>query len=640
MDGNKERNRNDAGGNGNGGDIVVNSGVNGSGDIGINGSGATGGSIFSGRIAQLREVMAAAEIDAYIVADADPHATEYPAAHWRARSWLCGFTGSNGILAVTQDTAALWTDGRYYAQAEIQLRGAGVTLMKAGEPDTPGYPQWVSQTVRRGGAVGANGRVLTCAAHTALADALAQNSSSLTIDLDLVGQIWTDGRPALPDVPVFLHGLQYAGAPASEKIAAVRREMAKCGASHAIVAGLEDVAWLFNIRGGDIPNLPVAYAYAMLSGSEANIYVEPAKVPAGARAALESEGVAIRGYSDGSLESDLGSLPRGARVCCDHGKLNALLAGRIGKNAACVPAQELTMRLKAIKNEAEIQNCRVCHERDGAAMVKFLIWLERAVKRGALRELDAAEKLRGLRAAVPDNRGESFAPIVGYGPHGAMMHYAPDGGGGAQIADEGLMVVDSGGQYLGGTTDITRTVVFGSVTDEQKYDFTMTLKAHIALASARFLYGASGVSLDAIARKVMWDEAMDYKSGTGHGVGSFLSVHESPPSISMRPESMLSRLEENMIVSIEPGVYREGRHGVRTENLARVVRDVSNEFGKFMRFEIVSYCPISLRGIDEAMLDGKEKSWLNSYHGIVYKKLAPLLDAGERAWLALNTRPI
>jgi Xaa-Pro aminopeptidase len=583
--------------------------------------------------------MASCGYDAYVVSDADPHSSEYPAGRWKARSWLSGFTGSNGLLAVTPGEAALWTDGRYYIQAEAQLAGAGVALMRMGEPDTPACPQWLAASVRRGGTVGLDGGAFSCAAHGELADALAPSAVGLAAGEDLVGRIWADGRPPMPGAEICLHPVRFAGTAAKDKIAAVRGEMAAIGATHAVIAGLEDVAWLFNIRGGDIPRLPVAYAYAMLSGGRAALYVDAAKVPGGVRAALEGEGVTVLGY--GEIEGDLGRLGSGARLCYDPQKLNVSLLGKVGKGAALAPARELTMKLKAVKSAAEIANYRECQARDGAAMAKFLMWLEAAVAGGGrLRELDVCDRLRELRAAMPNNMGESFTTIAGYGPNGAMMHYSPDEGGGAEISDEGLMVVDSGGQYLDGTTDITRTVVFGSATDEQRRDFTMTLKAHIALASARFLYGAPGGHLDSIARKVMWDAAMDYKCGTGHGVGYYLSVHESPPSLSMRMSDKPSRLEENMIVSIEPGVYRAGKHGVRTENLARVAKDVANEFGQFMRFEIMSYCPISLRGIDEDMLDAKERAWLNGYHATVREKLSPLLDEGERAWLELNTRPI
>jgi Xaa-Pro aminopeptidase len=602
----------------------------------------SGAGAHAGRLSRLRELMASRGLCAYVVSDADPHASEYPAAHWRARSWLSGFDGSNGVFAVTAQKAALWTDGRYYIQAAAQLAGAGAgaELMKLGEPRTPSLAQWLLENVGRGGAVGLNGRAFSCAGHDELAGALARGGARVEAGEDLVGRAWDEegGRPQLPGAPLFLHELRFAGVAARDKIAAVRGEMAKLGATHALIAGLEDAAWLFNVRGGDIPRLPVAYAYALVSGERAELYADLAKAPAGVRAALEGEGVSVREY--GEFEGALRALGAGTRLCYDPRRLSVWLLGKVGKGAEAMPAPEPTKKLKAAKSNAEIANYRGCQLRDGAAMVRFLIWLEGAAKSGGLREGDIPGKLRELRAAMPNSMGESFTTIAGFGPNGAMMHYAPKEGGGARISGDGLLVVDSGGQYLDGTTDITRTAVIGRATAEQRHDFTMALKAHIALASARFLYGAPGGHLDAIARKAMWDEAMDYKSGTGHGVGYFLSVHESPPSISMRSPDMQERLEENMIVSIEPGVYREGKHGVRIENLARVAADIENEFGRFMRFEIMSFCPISLDGVDAGMLDAKERAWLNGYHGDVLKKLSPLLGEAERAWLRLNTRPI
>jgi Xaa-Pro aminopeptidase len=623
--------------------------------------------------------MEAYGLDAFIVTNGDPNGGEYPAEHWKARSWLSGFTGSNGTLVVTRSEAALWTDGRYYLQAESQLSGSTITLMRGGEPDTPEFPEWIAErlnakdgvsangdTAAKGAAsetdggaaaggvataaatgssapaewkVGVNGRVTPCATYSDLTKAFAGRGIALVIEHDPVGELWTEGRPELPRDPIFRHGPRYAGAAAAEKLEDVRGELRRRDATCALISGLDDIAWLFNIRGGDVPNLPVAYAFALVTGSSAELYIDLAKVPDEVAESLRAEGVAV--VSRDELAGRVAALGGGERLAYDPHKLNFWLLSRAPAEVRRIPSDEPTLRLKAVKNDAEIRNHRECQARDGAAMVRFLIWLEReaAKPQPTVNEWDAALALRRFRSEQPENRGESFPSIVGYGPHGAMMHYAPDSTGGARIENRGLMVVDSGGQYLGGTTDITRTIVFRETTAEERRDFTLTLKAHISLASSRFLYGAAGPHIDAFARKVMWDHGMDYKSGTGHGIGSFLSVHEGPHSISLRAGSLV-RLEENMFVSIEPGVYRDGKHGVRIENLARIREDFTNEFGRFLCFEILSFCPISLAGVEPDMLDGAEKVWLNDYHRAVYDTVAPLLGPDEREWLKNATRPL
>ena len=599
------------------------------------------------RLNRLRALMAQHGMDAYIIADADPHSGEYPADHWKARSFISGFTGSNGTLVVTRDEAALWTDGRYYIQAENQLAGAGITLMRASEPDTPDYASWIAGKLAAapvsGGegktaTLGVDGRLFSCAAYDGLDKALEGIGAEIKIEHDLVAQIWTDNRPAIPDGPVFCHDLRYCGKSASEKLAEVRADLRRRGAAHALICGLEDVAWLYNIRGSDVHNLPVVYAYAFVSRDTAELFIDPAKIPPEVIENLAGQGVSV---SDAvGLAAKLEGLKPGDRICCDPNKLNRWLRRRIPDSVRVIYSDEPTLLLKAIKCEAELKSHRECQIWDGAAMARFIKWIKEAVGAGArINEWDASLALSRLRARFGENRGDSFNTIAGYGPNGAMMHYTPGPDKNAEIKNAGMMVVDSGGHYLGGTTDITRTLVFGETTPEERRDFTLTLKSHIALASARFLYGAAGSHIDSIARKVMWDHGLDYKCGTGHGIGCYLSVHEGPQSISMRTASGV-RLEENMIVSIEPGVYREGKHGVRTENLARIAEDYTNEFGRFMRFEILSYAPIDLDGIEPELLDGAERDWLNNYHRSVYEKISGVLDGEEREWLARATRAI
>jgi len=590
------------------------------------------------RLRRFRELMADYGIDVYIVTNSDPHSSEYPADHWKARSWLSGFTGSNGTLVVTRDEALLWTDGRYYIQAENQLADTGIALMRGGEPDVPGYPAWIADRIAASSKVGIDGKTTSCASYNELKNALEPAGIGVAIDCDPIGALWTDGRPAMPGGLLHNHDGRYTGKTAGEKLEEVRAALGRRGAGYALICGLEDVAWLFNVRGSDIKSLPVAYAYAFISPDSAELYTEPAKLPREVADALAGQGVWAADVK--KLPAMLEGLRAGDSICCDPNKLSIWLRSRIPDGVRVVYGDEPTILLKAVKNDAELSGHREGQILDGAAMSRFMMWIEREVNAGAnVTEWDASVALSGFRARYDESRGDSFNTIAGYGPNGAMMHYAPDADNSATLENRGLMVVDSGGQYAGGTTDVTRTIVFTETTPEERRDFTMTLKSHIALASARFLYGAAGGHIDSIARKVMWDHGLDYKCGTGHGIGSYLSVHEGPQSISMKTGAGV-RLEENMIVSIEPGVYREGKHGVRIENLARIAEDFTNEFGRFMRFEMLSFCPISLDGIVPELLDEKEIQWLNAYHAAVYEKISPLLDAGEREWLARATRAI
>jgi len=582
-------------------------------------------------------------IDAYVVADADPHSSEYPAPHWKTRSWLSGFTGSNGTLVVTPGAeshgeARLWTDGRYYIQAEGQLAGSGVTLMRGGEPGVPDYIEWLADISKgKKWKIGVDGKTTSCSAYDALNKALAGENIIVT-GHDLISQIWADGRPDVPAGKIFCHDIKYAGKHASAKIDEVRAALRGKGADCALIAGLEDVAWLYNIRGSDMPLLPVVYACAFVSPDSAELYIDREKTDDGVVSYLAGQGIHVR--APGDLQTRLEGLKTGGRICCDPKKTSVELRRYIPDGVEVVYAAEPTIMLKAIKNEAEIRGHREAQIWDGAAMARFMIWIEKKAESGeAFTEWDASKELTRLRALSPESRGDSFNTIAGYGPNGAMMHYGPSESKSALIKNAGFMVVDSGGQYPGGTTDVTRTIVFGRTTPEERSDYTLTLKSHIALASARFLYGAAGSHIDSIARKVMWDHGLDYKCGTGHGIGCYLSVHEGPQSVSMRTQGG-ERLEPDMIISIEPGVYREGKHGVRIENLVRITDDFTNEFGRFLHFETLTFVPICLEGVEKDMLDGGEREWLNAYHRDVYEKISPLLDGYERAWLKNATRAI
>jgi len=587
------------------------------------------------RIAALRELMKKYGLDAYIIPSSDPHMSEYVADHWKARSWISGFTGSAGTFVATLDESGLWTDGRYFIQAEKQLEGSGIRLFKMGNHDVPTYTQWIAGKLSEGGCVGFAGKTVSVSTFKELEGKLSSKGILINKEYDLIEEIWKN-RPEIPAKPVFNHDIEFAGLTAEEKINQVRTEMKKTGAEYYLISSLDDIAWLFNIRGDDIPFISVTIAYALISMTEAFLFINQAKVPPEVREVLNANGITVSDYND--VKAKLEGLEAGRSVVFDPARTNCWLADSIPGGCKKIEADEITTALKAIRNDVEIEKHMECQICDGTAMVKFLFWLEKNIGKQEITELTVDEKLKYLRAQQPNNIGPSFATIAGYRDHGAMMHYSATEESRYVLENKGLMVLDSGGQYLNGTTDITRTIVFEDVSEEEKRDFTLVLKAHIALASAKFLYGATGSNLDVLARKPLWDAGLDYKCGTGHGVGYCLSVHEGPQRFSQVPNNV--RLEKGMIITIEPGIYREGKYGIRTENMVLVVEDENNESGRFMKFETITLCPISLRGIKPDMLTDQEKAWLNNYHRKVFDTLAPRLDQEEREWLRENTRSI
>lgn len=574
-------------------------------------------------------------MEAYVATDSDPHMSEYAAERWKARSWISGFTGSSGIFVATQNESCLWTDGRYFIQAEKQLAGSGVKLFKMGIPGVPTFAEWISDSLKKGDRVGFSAETTSVSVLRDVEKKFESKGILVCKDRDLVAEIW-DGRPQMPSAKILSHDIKYAGKSSNEKIQSIRNEMKTAGADYYLVGSLDDIAWLFNIRGGDIPYVPVALAYALISMTEAFLFINRAKVPDEAERILNDNGIKILDYE--KVEDTLQTLEEGRSIALDVKRINCRMYDSIPSRCKIIEIDEITAKQKAIKNDVELENIRKCLLHDGIAMVKFLCWLDKNIGRQEITELTVAEKLRLLRADQPGNLGESFATIAGYGDHGAMMHYSTSEESRYALENRGLMVLDSGGQYLGGTTDITRTVVFDEAGEEEKHDFTMVLKALISLSSAKFLYGATGSNLDVLARKPLWDIGLDYKCGTGHGVGYCLSVHEGPQSIS--PGSNKARLEKGMIVTIEPGIYREGKYGVRTENMVLVTEDEKTDFGQFMRFETLTLCPISLKGINGDMLTAGEKKWLNDYHQKVFDALSPYLDDEEAEWLKINTRKI
>ncbi|SCY00753.1 aminopeptidase P family protein [Alkaliphilus peptidifermentans] len=589
----------------------------------------------TGKLQDLRKLMEVIGLDAYIIPSADPHQSEYIPDHWKARSWISGFTGSNGTVVVTKEVAGLWTDGRYFIQAEKQLAGSGIDLFKMNEPNVLNYPDWLNRMLNEGSSVGFDGRVMSVSKTKELEKKLKGKNIKLKKDVDLISLLWTD-RPETPLTPIFIHDTKFAGQTIEDKLQDVRKEMKNKGVDYYIISTLDAIAWLYNIRGRDIPNNPVALSYAIVSEESALLFIDGRKIDDGIRKYLEDQGVLTIEYND--IVSYVRSIPVNSTIYFDPDKTNTMVHDALDDECNKKKGKDIITYLKAIKNTTEIENLINCQTKDGVALVKFLHWLDCNIDKEEITEISAADKLEFFRTQQEDFVEPSFQSITAYKDHAAMMHYNPTLEGQYLLKKEGMYLIDSGGQYLDGTTDITRTIVLGDITEEEMRDFTLTLKGHIALSKAIFLYGATGSNLDTIARQHLWTEKINYNCGTGHGVGFFLNVHEGPHNFSQLPNN--TKLEKGMVITNEPGVYREGKHGVRIENTLLVIEDEKNEFGQFMKFKTISYCPIDLNGINVDLLTTEEKTWLNNYHQEVNKVLSPYLDGEEKAWLDRKTMKI
>ncbi|KVP70935.1 aminopeptidase P family protein [Burkholderia ubonensis] len=591
------------------------------------------------RLALLRGAMARENMAAYLVPSADPHLSEYLPERWQARRWLSGFTGSVGTLVVTADFAGLWVDSRYWVQADAELAGSGVQLMKmtGGQQSAP-HVDWLAQNVPSGATVGVDGAVLGMAAARALSAALSARGIALRTDLDLLDAIWPE-RPGLPDDAVFEHAAPQADTTRASKLADVRRAMRAQGAQWHFVSTLDDLAWLFNLRGADVSFNPVFVAHALIGAERATLFVAGGKVSPALAASLAQDGVDVRAY-DAALAA-LAALPDGATLLIDprrvtYGTLEAVPAG-----VKLIEAVNPSTFAKSRKTSAEIEHVRVTMEHDGAALAEFFAWFEQAVNRDTITELTIDERLTAARARRPGYVSRSFATIAGFNANGAMPHYRATPESHATIAGDGLLLIDSGGQYVSGTTDITRVVPVGMVGDLQRRDFTIVLKSMMALSRARFPRGIRSPMLDAIARAPMWAAGLDYGHGTGHGVGYFLNVHEGPQVIShYAPAEPYTAMEEGMITSIEPGLYRPGKWGVRIENLVVNRAAGQTEFGDFLAFETLTLCPIDSRCVLVEMLHEEERAWLNAYHATVRERVGRHVSGDAKAWLEARTQPI
>ncbi len=591
------------------------------------------------RIAALRDAMQQRGIAACIVPTADPHLSEYLPAHWQAREWLSGFTGSAGTLVVTPQFAGLWTDSRYFSQAERQLAGSGVELVKLNVPHTPEHVEWLCERVHAGDKVACAADMLSLASERSLRKQLAEHGAELVED-DLPGATWHD-RPPLPHARVYEHPLDYAIRARAGKLADVRTAMQQNHATHHAVSALDEIAWVLNLRGSDVEYNPVFLSHLLIDASGATLFMEASKLDAPLQSVLANDGIRVAPYE--GIGDALRALPRDATLLLSPGQVSAAIAHAIPDHVTLIEASGPITSAKARKTAREMEHVREAMRRDGVALVRGAHWLEQSLREGRrLLELDVDEKLRELRAEQPGFVSESFSTIAGYQANAALPHYRAMPDSHSELKPLGMLLIDSGAQYLGGTTDITRMWALGETTPEQRRDVTLVLKGVIALSRAKFPRGASGQQLDALARAPIWAAGIDYGHGTGHGVGYCLNVHEGPQAIRPpRSGQHLEALDVGMITSIEPGIYKPGRHGVRIENLAATISAGDGEFGEFLSFETLTLCPIDARLLEPSLLDASEIAWLDDYHATVRERLAPLLDdAADRAWLDLRCAPL
>jgi Xaa-Pro aminopeptidase len=592
------------------------------------------------RIDALQQSMRKHQVDACLVASADPHLSEYLPGHWQARQWLSGFDGSAGTLVVTADFAGLWTDSRYFEQAEQQLHGSGIQLMRLRIPHTAEYEQWLAGHLQQDQTLAVAGDSLSLAAARRLRGELERgHGARLRTDLDLPGGIWTS-RPALPRAKVHPQANDCQQGSRQQRLQRIRQIMHKLGASHHLVSSLDDIAWITGLRGSDVEYNPVFLSHLLIEPDRCVLLIDPDKLDAALVSQLQADGIGVRDYTETS--SAMHEVPTGAHVLLDPSRVVMEIVDALPETVKRIEHANPSTAMKAIKSDAEIEHIRATMREDGAALVQGVHAIERRIASGeTTSEIDVADILRACRARRPQFMGESFGTIAGYMANGAMPHYHATPEQHALIRAEGLLLVDSGGQYQGGTTDITRMWAFGPTTDEQRRDCALVLKGMIALSRARFPAGSSGPQLDALARAPIWAAGGDYGHGTGHGVGYFLNVHEGPHGIRPpAPGGALVALEPGMISSIEPGLYKPGRHGVRHENLAVVIECEETEFGRFLGFETLTLCPIDTRALDLDLLDANERDWLNEYHAQVCEALSPLLDEADRTWLELRCAPV
>lgn len=594
------------------------------------------------RIGKLRAAMRAAKIDCYIIPTSDYHNSEYVSEYFMVRKYFSGFTGSAGTLVVLADKAALFTDGRYFIQAQRQLEGSGITLMKMGEPQVPGLREYVKQELKEGQNIGFDGRVVTAGDGLAFEEIAKEKGGRVIFDLDLAEGIWKE-RPALQFTPVFVLDEKYSGETTADKLKRLRSRMKEEQTDMHLLTTLDDIAWLFNLRADDVESCPVLLSYAVITDQDAVLFAGESAFSDTVKNYLEENKITLRPYDDfyTYVAETVKERPDIRLLVCEK-RINYRLKKEMGDRNVRNKANPTTL-MKAVKNKTEQENLRKAHLMDAVAVTKFMYWLKKNVGKIKMTEISAADYLESLRAENETFIEPSFTTICAYGANGAIIHYSATPQSCSEIRAEGMLMVDSGGHYYEGSTDITRTFVLGEITEEMKQHFTLTARAMLRLKSTKFLYGCKGVNLDLAAREVFWEKGLDYKHGTGHGVGYLLNVHEGPNSFRYKvlsDEDQDWTFEEGMVTTDEPGIYIEGSHGVRIENELLCRKEENNEYGQFMGFEDLTYVPIDLNGIDVTAMDRKEIRVLNTYHKFVFEKLQPFFAGEELEWLKNATREV
>lgn len=591
------------------------------------------------RLEQLRRIMCEKGIDVYLIPTSDFHESEYVGDHFKCREFLTGFTGSAGTAVVTKEEAGLWTDGRYFVQAAKQLEGSGFTLRKMGQEGVPSVNEYLQEVMPQGGVLGFDGRVVNGSLGQEFSELLETKQVSFSCEEDLVGMLW-ENRPKLSAKPVWILDEKYTGKSAAQKLEDLRKAMEENHAGVHVLTTLDDIVWLFNIRGGDVPHNPVVLSYVVMTREECFLFINEETLDDTVKAYLEGLHVTVKPYDD-IYEFVKGF--RGERVLLERSKVNYAIVNNLDSSNRIIDRMNPTAAAKAVKNPTEIDNERLAHIKDGVAVTKFMYWLKKNVGKVPMTEISAADYLQSLRKQQEGYLEDSFSTISAYGENAAMCHYSATPESNRAIEPKGLYLVDSGGQYYEGTTDITRTIAVGPVTDEERQHFTLVAMSMLRLGHAKFLYGCRGLSLDYAARQPLWERGLNYDHGTGHGVGYLLNVHERPNGIryKMVPERMDSAvIEEGMICSDEPGIYIEGSHGIRTENLIVSKKAEKNSYGQFMEFEFLTFVPIDLDALDVSLMEKRDIQYLNEYHRQVYEKIVPYLTEEEGQWLKEATREI
>lgn len=591
------------------------------------------------RLEQLRRIMCEKGIDVYLIPTSDFHESEYVGDHFKCREFLTGFTGSAGTAVVTKEEAGLWTDGRYFVQAAKQLEGSGFTLRKMGQEGVPSVNEYLQEVMPQGGVLGFDGRVVNGSLGQEFSELLETKQVSFSCEEDLVGMLW-ENRPKLSAKPVWILDEKYTGKSAAQKLEDLRKAMEENHAGVHVLTTLDDIVWLFNIRGGDVPHNPVVLSYVVMTREECFLFINEETLDDTVKAYLEGLHVTVKPYDDiyGFVKGF-----RGERVLLERSRVNYAIVNNLDSSNRIIDRMNPTAAAKAVKNPTEIDNERLAHIKDGVAVTKFMYWLKKNVGKVPMTEISAADYLQSLRKQQEGYLEDSFSTISAYGENAAMCHYSATPESNRAIEPKGLYLVDSGGQYYEGTTDITRTIAVGPVTDEERQHFTLVAMSMLRLGHAKFLYGCRGLSLDYAARQPLWERGLNYDHGTGHGVGYLLNVHERPNGIryKMVPERMDSAvIEEGMICSDEPGIYIEGSHGIRTENLIVSKKAEKNSYGQFMEFEFLTFVPIDLDALDVSLMEKRDIQYLNEYHRQVYEKIVPYLTEEEGQWLKEATREI